>query len=100
MARCRNVRWDVLMIYLEYLSRWIEDREFDVMEKTYILPKPEVGQLGRLENYDERLILTFVSDDGGKVDLVDVVSETDLTHRISDVPCLDLLLAEDYSAES
>ena len=46
MARCRNVRWDVLMIYLEYLSRWIEDREFDVMEKTYILPKPEVGQLG------------------------------------------------------
>jgi hypothetical protein len=67
------------------------------MEKTYMLPKPEFGQLVRLENYDERLIITSVSDDGGKVDLV---SETDPTHRISDVPCLDLLLAEDYSAES
>ena len=42
-----------------------------------MLPKPEVGQLVRLENYDERLIITSVSEDGGKVDLV---SETDPTH--------------------
>jgi hypothetical protein len=96
MASCRNFHCDVLMIYLEYLSRWLEDRELDVMEKTYMLPKPEVGQLVRLENYDERLIITSISDDGGKVDLV---SETDPTHRISDVPCLDLLLPSTLTNE-
>jgi hypothetical protein len=62
-----------------------------------MLPKPEIGQLVRLENYDERLVIKSVSDDGGKVDLV---SETDPSYQISDVPCLDLLLAEDYSADS
>jgi hypothetical protein len=62
-----------------------------------MLPKPEIGQLVRLENHDERLVIKSVSDDGGKVDLV---SETDSSYQISDVPCLDLLLAEDYSADS
>jgi hypothetical protein len=39
-----------------------------------MLPKPDVGQLVRLETYDGRLIVKRVSDDGGRVDLV---SETD-----------------------
>jgi hypothetical protein len=61
-----------------------------------MLPKPDVGQLVRLETYDGRLIVKKVSDDGGRVDLV---SETDPKLAINDVPCLDLLLAEDYSAD-
>lgn len=61
-----------------------------------MLPKPMVGQLVRLEKYDERFIVKRVSDDGGRVDLV---SETDPKLAINDVLCLDLLLAEDYSAD-
>jgi hypothetical protein len=61
-----------------------------------MLPKPDVGQLVRLETYDGRLIVKRVSDDGGRVDLV---SETDPSLTINDVPCLDLLLTEDYSAD-
>jgi hypothetical protein len=61
-----------------------------------MLPKPDVGQLVRLETYDGRLIVKKVSDDGGRVDLV---SETDPNFTINDVPCLDLLLTEDYSAD-
>lgn len=59
-----------------------------------MLPKPEIGQLVRLETYDGRLIIKSVSDDGGKVDLV---SETDPSYQLNNVPCLNLLLAEDYS---
>ena len=61
-----------------------------------MLPKPDVGQLVRLETYDGRLIVKKVSDDGGRVDLV---SEADPNLTINDVPCLDLLLTEDYSAD-
>jgi hypothetical protein len=61
-----------------------------------MLPKPDVGQLVRLETYDGRLIVKKVSDDGGRVDLV---SETDPNLTINDVPCLDLLFTEDYSAD-
>ena len=61
-----------------------------------MLPKPDVGQLVRLETYDGRLIVKRVSDDGGRVDLV---SEVDPNLTISNVPCLDLLLTEDYSAD-
>jgi hypothetical protein len=61
-----------------------------------MLPKPDVGQLVRLETYDGRLIVKKVSDDGGRVDLV---SETDPNFTINDIPCLDLLLTEDYSAD-
>jgi hypothetical protein len=61
-----------------------------------MLPKPDVGQLVRLETYDGRLIVKKVSDDGGRVDLV---SETDPNLTFNDVPCLELLLTEDYSAD-
>ena len=61
-----------------------------------MLPKPDVGQLVRLETYDGRLIVKRVSDDGGRVDLA---SEADPNLTINDVPCLDLLLTEDYSAD-
>jgi hypothetical protein len=61
-----------------------------------MLPKPDVGQLVRLETYDGRLIVKKVSDDGGRVDLV---SETDTNLTFNDVPCLELLLTEDYSAD-
>jgi hypothetical protein len=61
-----------------------------------MLPKPDVGQLVRLEAYDGRLIVKKVSDDGGRVDLI---SETDPNLTINDVSCLDLLLTEDYSAD-
>ena len=57
-----------------------------------MLPKPDVGQLVRLETYDGRLIVKKVSDDGGRVDLV---SETDPNLTFNDVPCLELLLTED-----
>jgi hypothetical protein len=61
-----------------------------------MLPKPEIGQLVRLDRYEGRLIIKAVSDDGGKVDLV---SESDPTYTIDGVACVDLLLANDYSAD-
>jgi hypothetical protein len=61
-----------------------------------MLPKPDVGQLVRLEAYDGRLIVKKVSEDGGRVDLV---SETDPNLTINDLPGLDLLLTEAYSAD-
>ena len=61
-----------------------------------MLPKPDVGQLVRLETYDGRLIVKKVSDDGGRVDLV---SKTESNLTFNDVPCLELLLTEDYSAD-
>lgn len=62
-----------------------------------MLPSPQIGQYVRLEDYEGRLIVKAVSDDGGMVDLV---SESDSTYVRNDVRCVDLLLAEDYSAES
>ena len=61
-----------------------------------MLPKPDVGQLVRLETYDGRLIVKRVSDDGGRVHLV---SEADPNLTINDVPCLDVLLTEDHLAD-
>lgn len=60
-------------------------------------PSPQVGQFVRLEDYKGRLIVKFVSEDGGRVDLV---SECDPDYVRENIPCLDLMLAEDYSAES
>jgi hypothetical protein len=62
-----------------------------------MLPKPDIGQLVRLENYDGRLIIRSVSEDGGTVILV---SDVDPSFQITNVRCVDLLLAEDYSADS
>ena len=61
-----------------------------------MLPKPDVGQLVRLEGHDARFVIKRVSDDGAVVDLV---SESDPTYIINDVPCPDLLLPEGYSAD-
>jgi hypothetical protein len=62
-----------------------------------MLPSPQVGQYVRLDDYARRLIVKAVSEDGGRVDLV---SECDPEYVRNDVRCVDLLLAEDYSAES
>jgi len=62
-----------------------------------MLPTPQVGQLVRLDDYNGRLIVKEVSNDGSSVDLV---SECDAAYERKNVPCLDLLLAEDYSSES
>lgn len=62
-----------------------------------MLPTPQIGQSVRLEDYGGRLIIKAVSEDGDKVDLV---SECDPGYVRHDIRCVDLLLAEDYSAES
>lgn len=62
-----------------------------------MLPTPQIGQYVRLDDYGGRLIVKAVSEDGGRVDLV---SERDSKYLRKDVHCVDLLLAEDYSAES
>jgi hypothetical protein len=62
-----------------------------------MLPTPQVGQYVRLEDYDGRLIIKSVSEDGGSVDLI---SQCDPNYVRNAVRCVDLLLAEDYSAES
>jgi hypothetical protein len=62
-----------------------------------MLPTPQIGQYVRLDDYGGRLIVKAVSKDGGRVDLV---SECDPKYVRNDVRCIDLLLAEDYSAES
>lgn len=55
-----------------------------------MLPNPVIGQLVRLESHDERFAIKSAGDDGWKANLV---SETDPSYEISDVPCLDLFLA-------
>lgn len=63
-----------------------------------MLPNAVIGQLVRLESHDERFVIKSVGDDGGKANLV---SETDPSYEISDVPCLEYCLwREDYSADS
>ena len=62
-----------------------------------MLPTPQVGQFVRLDDYNGRLVVTEVSSDRSSVDLV---SECDANYERKNVPCLDLLLAEDYSSES
>lgn len=62
-----------------------------------MLPTPQIGQYVRLDDYEGRLIVKTVSEDGGRVDLV---SACDPKYLRNDVRCVDLLLAEDYSAES
>lgn len=62
-----------------------------------MLPTPQIGQFVRLDDYTGRLIVKEVSNDGSHVDLI---SECDASYERKNVPCLDLLLAEDYSSES
>jgi hypothetical protein len=61
-----------------------------------MLPKPEIGQHVVLSDYSGDLIITAVSNDGGKVNLV---SEADPEYKLNDVSCLDLLPAEGESAD-
>ena len=56
-----------------------------------MFPKPEVGQIVRLDTYEGRLIVTAVSDDGSTVDLA---SAADPKYLLNGVPCQQLLPAE------
>ena len=56
-----------------------------------MLPKPEVGQIVRLDTYEGKLIVKAVSEDGGTVDLASV---SDPNYTLSKVPCPQLLPAE------
>jgi hypothetical protein len=56
-----------------------------------LLPKPEVGQIVRLDSFEGKLIVVSVSEDGGSVDLV---SAADPSHSLSGVPCEQFLPAE------
>jgi hypothetical protein len=86
------------LLKVEYRSLKLNCRERRKKDKEIaMLPTPQVGQLVRLNDYEGRLIVKAVSEDGGKVDLV---SECDPRYVRNDVRCVDLLLAEDYSAES
>jgi hypothetical protein len=56
-----------------------------------LLPKPEVGQIVRLDTFKNQFIVTAVSEDGGTVDLA---STGDPNHSLRSVPCEQLLPAE------
>jgi hypothetical protein len=62
-----------------------------------MLPSPQIGRYVRLEDYDGILIVKAASENGGRVDLI---SESDPKYVRNGVRCVDLLLAEGYSAES
>jgi hypothetical protein len=61
-----------------------------------MLPKPQVGQKVRVEKQDGVFVVKTVSADGGQVDLV---SANDKGVELTDIPCLDLLLAEGEDPE-
>lgn len=56
-----------------------------------MLPKPDVGQIVRLDTYEGKLIIRAVSEDGSTVDLA---SAADPNYSLSNVPCQQLLPAE------
>jgi hypothetical protein len=56
-----------------------------------LLPKPEVGQIVRLDTYESKLIVTAVSEDGSTVDLA---SAADPNYSLNGVPFRQLLPAE------
>ena len=56
---------------------------------------PEVGQIVRLPDHDEKLVVKDVSPDEKNVDLVTM---TDHPHMLTRVPVDDLLPGEDLSA--
>ena len=56
-----------------------------------MLPKPEVGQIVRLDTYEGESIVTTVSEDGSTVDLA---SAADPNYSLRGVPCQQLLPAE------
>ena len=56
---------------------------------------PEVGQVVRLDNHDEKLVVKSLSQDGREVDLV---SMTDDPRVVLGVAVAELLPGEDLSA--
>ena len=59
------------------------------------MPVPETGQIVRLENHEEKLIVTAVNEETQTVELVSACDE----HRaVKSVPVADLLPGEDLSA--
>jgi hypothetical protein len=86
-----------LPLTIEYRSLTTNCQERGKDKEIVMLPTPQIGQYVRLDDYGGRLIVKAVSEDGGRVDLI---SECDPKYVRIDVRCVDLLLAEDYSAES
>jgi len=56
---------------------------------------PEVGQIVRLPDHDEKLVVKDVSSDEKNVDLVTMTDHPDM---LAQVPVEDLLPGEDLSA--
>jgi hypothetical protein len=69
----------------------IEQRCYSSLKEIVLLPKPEVGQIVRLDTYEGKLIITAVSEDGSTVDLA---SAANPNHSLKGVPCQQLLPAE------
>lgn len=59
------------------------------------MPIPETGQVVRLEDHEEKLIVTAVNEETQTVELV---SACDEQHSLQSVPVADLLPGEDLSA--
>jgi hypothetical protein len=60
-----------------------------------MLPTPQVGQLVRLDDYDGRLIVKGVSDDGSSVDLI---SESDTAHEMRECPVPRVIVGRGLSS--
>jgi hypothetical protein len=59
------------------------------------MPVPETGQIVRLENVEDQLIVKKVIEDEQTVDLVSTNGDA---HTLESVPVSDLLPGEDLSA--
>jgi hypothetical protein len=59
------------------------------------MPIPETGQVVRLEDHEEKLIVTAVDE---QTQTVELVSACDEQHSLQSVPVADLLPGEDLSA--
>ena len=59
------------------------------------MPVPETGQIVRLENVEDQLIVKKVNEDAQTVDLVSANGDA---HTLGSVPVADLLPGEDLSA--
>jgi hypothetical protein len=59
------------------------------------MPTPETGQIVRLENVEDQLIVKAVDEKAQTVDLVPACGDS---HSLESVPVADLLPGEDLSA--
>jgi hypothetical protein len=66
-----------------------------IVSEEEMTPAPETGQVVRHADYDGKMIVKAVSEDGNTVKLVAMHGEP---HTLNDVPSKDLLPGEDLSA--